>query len=146
VTCTSGEQRFIKAPTMKDRPPCGCWRREVVVELRKSSRFRLQLGVTFRWQDTTGEDFLGTGDTRDISAAGMFILSHACPPRNAQLSCEVIVPRSRSAGSLQIKTEGKVIRVEPGDLSRLSGFAVCGDMQVSDAVSDWLGYSDARRI
>jgi hypothetical protein len=113
------------------------------LELRKSPRYQLELGVAFMWVGTGGDDLMGTGDTRDISASGMFVLSVDCPPRDTQLNCEVTVPRSRSAGSLQIKTEGRVIRVEPGTDRSRCGFAVSGNMQVGDQpVSEWLGYSD----
>jgi hypothetical protein len=115
----------------------------MTLELRKSPRYELELGVAFRWVGTHGDVLMGAGDTRDISAFGMFVLSRDCPPRDAQLSCEVIVPRSRSAGCLQIKTEGRVIRVEPGPDRSRRGFAVSGNMQVGDqSVSEWLGYSD----
>jgi hypothetical protein len=99
----------------------------------------LDLGVTFQWTNE-GQDYFGTGSTRDISAAGMFVFSENCPPYNAQLTCEVTAPRSRSAGSLQIKASGRVVRVE----STPGGFAVFGDMQLfsEDAVSDWMERSD----
>jgi len=112
------------------------------MELRKTSRYPLDLGVTFQWIDD-GQDYLGSGSTRDISATGMFVFSEDCPPYAAQLSCEVTAPRSRSAGSLQIKTSGRVVRVEGSEGAKRGGFAVCGDMQLfsEDAVSDWLDRS-----
>jgi len=113
------------------------------VELRKTSRYPLNLGVTFQWTNE-GQDYFGSGSTRDISAAGMFVFSEDCPPYDARLSCEVTAPRSRSAGSLQIKTSGRVVRVEGIESVARRGFAVFGDMQLfsEDAVSDWMGRSD----
>jgi hypothetical protein len=113
------------------------------VELRKTSRYPLDLGVTFQWTNE-GQDYFGTGSTRDISAAGMFVFSENCPPYNAQLTCEVTAPRARSAGSLQIKASGRVVRVEGSQNGRGCGFAVYGDMQLfsDDAVSDWMERSD----
>ncbi len=112
------------------------------MELRKTSRYPLDLGVTFQWTNDE-QDHFGTGSTRDISAEGMFVFSENCPPCNAQLTCEVTAPRSRSAGSLQIKASGRVVRVEESQSGK-SGFAVFGDMQLfsEDAVSDWMGLSD----
>jgi len=113
------------------------------VELRKTSRYPLEFRVTFRWTNED-QDYFGAGSTRDISAAGMFIFSEDCPPYDAGLSCEVMAPRSRSAGSLQIKASGRVVRVEGIESVARRGFAVFGDMQLfsEDAVSDWMGRSD----
>jgi PilZ domain-containing protein len=113
------------------------------VELRKTSRYPLDLGVTFWWTNE-GQDYFGTGSTRDISGEGMFIFSENCPPCNAQLTCEVTAPRSRSAGSLQIKASGRVVRVEDTQTSKRCGFAVFCDMRLfsEDSVSDWMGRSD----
>jgi hypothetical protein len=113
------------------------------VELRKTSRYPLNLGVTFQWTDED-QDYFGNGSTRDISAAGMFVFSEDCPPYDARLNCEVTAPRSRSAGSLQIKTSGRVVRVEGSESGTPRGFAVFGDMQLfsDDAVSDWTSQSD----
>jgi hypothetical protein len=74
----------------------------------------------------------------------MYIFSENCPPYDARLSCEVTAPRSRSAGSLQIKASGRVVRVEGVESAARRGFAVFGDMQLfsEDAVSDWMGRSD----
>ena len=112
------------------------------MELRKTSRYPLDLGVTFQWTND-GQDYFGTGSTRDISAEGMFVFSENCPPHNAQLTCEVTAPRSRSAGSLQIKALGRVVRVEDSQSGK-RGFAVFGDMQLfsEESVSHWMGLSD----
>jgi hypothetical protein len=50
------------------------------------------------------------------------------------------VPRARSAGSLQIKASGRVVRVEDSQRSKRTGFAVFGDMRLfsEDSVPDWL--------
>ena len=113
------------------------------VELRKTTRYPLDLRVTFRWTNE-GQDYFGTGATRDIGAAGMFVFSEDCPPCDARLSCEVTAPRSRSAGSLQINASGRVVRVEGSHGGTRRGFAVCGDVQLfsEDAVSGWMERSD----
>jgi hypothetical protein len=113
------------------------------MERRKTSRYPLDLGVTFQWTNDD-QDYFGTGSTRDISAEGMFVFSENCPPHNTPLTCEVTAPRSRSSGSLQIKTSGRVVRVEDSQSAKRRGFAVFGDMQLfsEDSVSDWMGLSD----
>ena len=117
------------------------------MELRKTSRYPLDLGVTFQWTNE-GQDYFGTGSTRDISAEGMFVFSENCPPCNAQLTCEVTAPRSRSAGSLQIKASGRVVRVEDSPSVKRRGFAVFGDMKLfsEDSVPDWMSLSDRRDV
>jgi hypothetical protein len=113
------------------------------MELRKTARYPLALGVTFEWTNDD-QDYFGTGSTRDISAEGMFVFSENCPPCNAQLTCEVTAPRSRSAGSLQIKASGRVVRVEDSQSGKRGGFAVFGGMRLfsEDSVSDWMGLPD----
>jgi hypothetical protein len=73
----------------------------------------------------------------------MFVFSEVCPPLDARLTCDVTAPRSRSAGSLQIKASGRVVRIESSQSAR-GGFAVCGDVQLfsEDAVSGWVERSD----
>jgi len=93
------------------------------MELRKTSRYPLEFRVTFRWTNED-KDYFGTGSTRDISAAGMFISARIARPMTQRLSCEVTAPRSRSAGSLQIKASGQVVRVE--GIESIARRGVCG--------------------
>lgn len=113
------------------------------MELRKTTRYPLQLRVTFRWTNE-GQEYFGIGSTRDIGVGGMFVFSDDCPAHNAHLSCEVKAPRSRSAGSLQIKASGRVVRVEGSHSDTRRGFAVCGDVELftEDAASGWMDRSD----
>jgi hypothetical protein len=113
------------------------------VELRKTKRYPLELGVTFQWTNEA-QNYFGTGSTRDIGVAGMFVFSEDCPPHSARLTCEVTALRSRSAGSLQIKASGRVVRVEGGQSGTRRGFAVCGDLHLfsEDAVSGWVDRPD----
>ena len=114
------------------------------MERRKTTRYPLELRVTFRWTNE-GQDYLGTGPTRDIGVAGMFVFSEDCPPHGARLTCEVTVPRTRSPGSLQIKASGRVVRVEGSQSGTRRGFAVCGDLQLfsENSLSGWMDGSDA---
>ena len=114
------------------------------MEQRKTTRYPLVLRVTFRWTHE-GQHYFGAGSTRDIGVAGMFVFSEDFPPCNALLTCEVTAPRSRSAGSLQIKASGRVVRVEGSQSGTRCGFAVCGDVHLfsEDAVSGWMDGSDA---
>ena len=116
------------------------------MELRKSSRYQLRLSVRYRWTSTAGDEVSEKGETRDISAGGMFVFSDLCPPLDTQLSCEVKIPRSRSTGSLQIKGNGSVVRVHSGIAALGQGFAISGEMQIeNENVSDWLRHSDQFR-
>jgi hypothetical protein len=68
------------------------------------------------------------GFTRDISSAAMFVLCEHCPPRDALVSCEVMLSRPQSQGYCQIIASGRVLRTEKNPQRRVFGFALFGDM------------------
>jgi hypothetical protein len=100
----------------------------VQVELRKAVRYRLDLPVTYRWAAELGEDRLGMGFTRDISSSALFVFSEQCPPPDAYVSCEVMLPRLQGPGFCQIIATGRVVRIEQDVQPRVYGFALSGDM------------------
>ena len=100
----------------------------VNLELRKAVRYRLDLPVTFRWAAPCGEGHLGMGFTRDISSASIFVLCENCPPRDAYVSCEVMLSRPEGQGYCQIFASGRVLRTEQNVQRRVFGFALLGDM------------------
>lgn len=100
----------------------------VLVDLRKAVRYRLDLPVTYRWAAEPGEDRLGMGFTRDISSSALFVFSEQCPPPDAYVSCEVMLPRLQGSGYCQIIAAGRVIRTEQDLRPRVHGFALSGDM------------------
>jgi hypothetical protein len=98
------------------------------MESRTISRYGLDLPVTFHWTDGSGRAFRGSGFTRDISSEAMFVITPDVPPCDALVACEVMLPRFRSATSMQISAQGRVLRVEHGLDLRRRGFAIRGNM------------------
>jgi hypothetical protein len=97
---------------------------------RSPVRYHLDLPVTFRWTEKDGSAYLGVGFTRDISAVAMFVVTADCPPCDALVHCDVMLPRVRNGSRMQIKSCGRVLRSEcaPGDSNGGYGFAIFGDM------------------
>jgi hypothetical protein len=92
-------------------------------ERRGSVRYSLWLPVIFRWVDD-GEHARG-GFTRDISTAGVFVVTSECPPANAHVSMEVVLQSFNYVGTVRLEGMGKVTRVE-GTGEACTGFALCG--------------------
>jgi hypothetical protein len=102
-------------------------RAESAVERRKGIRYRLNASATFRWSGPEDGNYQGEGVTRDMSVAGAFVLTATCPPPNAVVQVEVILPLPRGGSKAQLNADMLVLRVEhdiAGD--KRSGFsAVC---------------------
>lgn len=83
--------------------------------------------VIFRWKGPNNVHLQGEGVTRDMSVAGLFVLTIACPPPNAVVEMEVLLPLSDGASKMRMKSEMTVMRVEHdiADTKR-SGFSVMG--------------------
>jgi hypothetical protein len=81
----------------------------------------------FRWSGPEDGHHQGEGVTRDMSVAGAFVLTATCPPPNAVVQMEVVLPLSDGGSKALLNAEMMVLRVEhdiAGD--RRSGFsAVC---------------------
>jgi hypothetical protein len=83
----------------------------------------LKASVTFFWENTDGGAMRGEGYTRDISPAGVFVLTSDRLPSSTAVKLEVTLPslhEKRSGASL--RTQGRVVRSEQ------IGFAVAADM------------------
>jgi hypothetical protein len=94
------------------------------VDRRGSVRFELHMPVICRWKDHQGNQHEIGGFSRDISTAGMFVLSSGLPPDGTDVSVEVLLPPLGGATSrgLQLRSVGEVVRVEQGEAA--TGFAV----------------------
>lgn len=92
------------------------------------TRYRLDLPVTFRWQDREGRQRVGAGFTHDVSAVSMFVFSDDLPQRDELLRCEVKLPRLRDSGCVPVMVAGRVVRVGSDKDWRQRGFAVVGHM------------------
>jgi len=92
------------------------------VERRNSLRYRLPATVVFSWENDQGRRFQGEGAAGDMSVAGAYVYSSTCPPIEARVLMEVLLPK---ANGVAIRAEGAVVRVEHGSSGTTSsGFAL----------------------
>jgi hypothetical protein len=87
----------------------------------------MSTAVVFHWKGPDNQRFQGEGATRDMSVEGVFVLTPTCPPRNALVHLEVILPLSDGASMAQMKAVMTVLRVDH-DLTgnNRSGFSAVG--------------------
>ncbi len=97
-------------------------------ERRRSKRYRISATVIFRWNGPNEKPFQGQGSTRDMSVDAVFVLTATCPPENAVVHVEVILPLSDGASKARMKADMTVLRVdhEIDGVSR-SGFSAMGN-------------------
>jgi hypothetical protein len=85
------------------------------VQPRKHIRYRLNAPVSFIWRDEREVQHEGTGETRDVALGGVFVFARTCPPLEAPVHVELLLPKLTSeARPLLVQGDGQVIRVEPG--------------------------------
>jgi hypothetical protein len=112
--------------------------RGTLVERRKVVRFVLRCPAVFEWIDEEGQVQVGAGFTRDLSAAGVFLLSTASPPTGTRIRIDVLLPVERPAEEgLKLSSDATVTRIEKGHESTgfaaTSQFAFAGDVPSSGA-------------
>jgi len=94
-----------------------------LVERRRSSRFPVRCEITCSWVDDAGVSNRTNGITRDISAAGVFVLCHHRPPAGALASVIIQVPRQQPWGqTLGLHGSARLVRLVQDDAG--SGFAL----------------------
>jgi hypothetical protein len=93
--------------------------------------------VIFRWKSPGKERFQGEGVTRDMSIAGAFIVTATCPPPNAAVKMEVLLPLSDGTSKAQMRADMTVLRMDQ-DLagSTRSGFAAVGKGFILSTVTE----------
>jgi hypothetical protein len=82
------------------------------VERRNAIRYRMRTAVIFRWKGPHNECFQGEGVTRDMSVASVFVLTATCPPANALIQMEVLLPISDGVSNARMKSKMAVLRVD----------------------------------
>lgn len=96
-------------------------------ERRKAKRYRIRANAIFRWSGPNDTCFQGAGSTRDMSVDAVFILTPTCPPKNAVVHVEVILPLSGGAFNARLKADMTVLRVDHNVAgTMLSGFSAVG--------------------
>jgi hypothetical protein len=97
-----------------------------IVERRKAIRFLLGIPVIFKWSGEQGQPHEGSGFARDISTAGIFVMTDVLPPFGAAIDLEVLLPPlQRSAHSLRLNAPGIVLRIV--STGEVQGFAATSD-------------------
>lgn len=93
------------------------------MDLRQNKRYQLKAFVTFSWEHSDGGRIQGEGYTRDISPAGVFVLTSDPLPQGTTVKLEVILPslREKQSGA-SLRTQGRVVRSEE------VGFAAVAEM------------------
>jgi hypothetical protein len=113
----------------------------IVMDLRRSRRYRLFTRASFCWESLDGLLLEGKGITRDISTGGTFIVTDTVPESGAQLEIDVYLPSTRRSSTvLQLHGEGKVIRAD-WQHKRLVGFAAEVNLRADAASSPVLSSS-----
>jgi len=87
----------------------------------------MSTAVIFHWKGPDNKLFQGEGVTRDMSVDGVFVLTPTCPPANAVVHLEVLLPLSDGASKAQMKADMTVLRVDH-EISgnKRSGFSAVG--------------------
>lgn len=91
------------------------------VQPRKAVRFQTRVPVVFRWINEHGVTQHGSGFTRDISTAGLFVYSATPPPPDAVVELDVLLPLHEGGQGTRLQAPGRVVRIE-GNGGR-AGFA-----------------------
>jgi hypothetical protein len=101
--------------------------------------------VVFQWEGPADNRFQGEGITRDMSVAGIFVLSATCPPANVVIRMQVHFPQWIAVSKALMEAEMTVLRVDHDNADgRGSGFSAISNgfslrtfsMQESRLVAD----------
>src|SRR5437588_3058697 len=93
------------------------------MELRQNKRYRLRASVAFSWANTDGNTMRGEGYTRDISPAGVYVLTSDRLPSSTTVKLEVTLPSlNEKRNGASLRTQGRVVRSEK------VGFAIAADI------------------
>jgi len=83
--------------------------------------------VTFTWEEPQGSICREEGFTRDISVRGVYIYATTCPPPDAVVQVDIILPQmSRRQGSM-VRGKLRTLRVEQDPWpDKRNGFSATG--------------------
>jgi hypothetical protein len=81
------------------------------MDRRKALRFNLNVPVRFMWKYHGRRAESATGETRDISFRGLFVVSDACPPVGSTIKARVTLPTPGGL-DLVMRLKATVLRVE----------------------------------
>lgn len=86
--------------------------------LRQENRYQLTAPVSYWWSCSKGQIREGSGVTRNISQAGVLVVTNECPPAGTPIQIAVFLPRLQGEGhGMKLHGEGTVLRVEDAEAS-----------------------------
>jgi hypothetical protein len=95
-------------------------------ERRSAVRYRMAIKVICHWNSNGNDRSHAEGFTRDISVAGAHVFCEVCPPLNALVYVELLLPRSGTAATPRMTAKMRVVRVDKESHQLKSGFSVRG--------------------
>lgn len=98
------------------------------LEQRTHIRYALHISVSYFWNDGMNNQHEGSGVTRDVSTAGLFLFAPNPPAEHSSLELDVLLPGLPSpegANGVRLHSRGSVTRVEMNGLS--PGFAAAAN-------------------
>jgi PilZ domain len=94
---------------------------EESVELRQHRRYRLSAPVSFSWESREGAVGTGEGHTRDISIAGVFVLTPDLIPEGSLVRMDVnLPPVTAKSQPVYLRSQGRVTRVEDNGFAAIA--------------------------
>ena len=80
---------------------------------RQHRRYQLSAPVSFSWESREGAVGTGEGRTRDISVAGVFVLTAGLVPEGSLVRMDVNLPPVNARGQrVHLRSQGRVLRAE----------------------------------
>jgi PilZ domain len=95
-------------------------------ERRSVVRYRTEVPVTFHWGSTDANRTYSEGVTRDISVAGAYVFSEICPPIDALVHVDILLPMSSGADKPRMSAKMRVVRIDDRSRQQKTGFSVTG--------------------
>ncbi len=104
------------------------------MELRQHKRYRLSALVSFEWESNGESVRHGEGYTRDISPAGVFVVTNQALPVGTAVRLEVDLPglQPENTGP-RLRTQAHVIRAERGGFAAIADAGFRLQLQATDA-------------
>ena len=94
---------------------------EQSVDLRQHRRYRLSAPVSFSWESREGAVGAGEGHTRDISIAGVFVLTPDLIPEGSLVRMDVnLPPVTAKSQPVYLRSQGRVTRVEDNGFAAIA--------------------------
>ncbi len=85
--------------------------------IRKAQRYKVEEPISAKWSN--GGVHQVTGETRDVSSAGLFFYANFSPAEGSPVELVLTLPPEvTGSDSKQVLCRGKVVRVESSDESK----------------------------